>query len=325
MTLNLKHPEAKAILTTLLEKADVIVQNLTPGGAARLGLSYEVLHQKYPKLIVCDISGYGSGGPFGDKKAYDLLIQGESGFLSITGNGVDYAKAGNSIADISAGMYAYSNILAALLERSKTSKGKWIDISMLECMVEWMGYPLYYAFEGSDPPPRTGATHATIYPYGPFVAGDGGVVMFGLQNDREWASFCEKVLQRPELGNDPRFMSNASRAASRDKLQPILSEVFLALTAAQLVDRLDRAQIANARVNTMSEVWTHPQLKMRNRWFEVQTPIGPVPTLLPPGVSSTVDISMDEVPDLGADTDTILTELGYHPIKISQLHRDGVI
>jgi itaconate CoA-transferase len=325
MTLNMKHPEAKQILANLLGKADVIVQNLAPGSAARLGLSYQTLHKRHPKLIVCDISGYGSGGPFGDRKAYDLLIQAESGFLSITGNGTDYAKAGNSIADISAGMYAFSSILAALLERNKTSKGKQIDISMLECMAEWMGYPLYYTFEGGEPPPRTGATHATIYPYGPFVVGDGGVVMFGLQNDREWTAFCEKVLERPELGKDPRFISNASRAATRDELQPTLVQVFAKLTTQQALGRLDSAKIANARVNSMSDVWAHPQLKMRGRWSNTKTPVGTVPALLPPGISDPTEVCMGEVPDLGAHTDAIMNELGYDRAQISQLHRNGVL
>src|SRR5450756_1657851 len=198
LTLDVKHDEAGSILTKLLKNADVLVQNLAPGAAARLGLSFDALKEKCPKLIVCDISGYGAYGPYRDKKAYDLLIQSEAGFLSITGSPDEPAKAGCSIADIAAGMYAYSNILAALIQRGRTGTGCRIDVSMLESMVEWMSYPMYYAFDGASPPPRAGASHATIYPYGPFTAGDGRTVMLGLQNEREWQQFCVKVLQRPE-------------------------------------------------------------------------------------------------------------------------------
>src|SRR5690349_11133029 len=214
LTLDVKHPEGQAILKRLIiEHADVVVQNLAPGAAARLGLSHAVLARDKPSIIVCDISGYGGDGPYRDKKAYDLLIQSESGFLSVTGTPDDPAKAGCSIADIAAGMYAYTNILAALLERGKTGVGCRIDVSMLESMVEWMGYPLYYAFDGATPPPRAGAAHATIYPYGPFAAGDGKTVMLGLQNEREWAAFCTRVLREPELATDERFASNSRRVA----------------------------------------------------------------------------------------------------------------
>jgi itaconate CoA-transferase len=215
LTLDVKHPEATAILAALVGRADVLVQNLAPGAAARLGLSYEALSARHPRLVACDISGYGADGPYRDKKAYDLLIQSESGFLSVTGQPDDPAKAGCSIADIAAGMYAYSNILAALLERATTGRGRAIDVSMLESMVEWMTYPLYYAFDGGEPPPRAGAAHATIYPYGPFAAGDGRIVMLGLQNEREWAVFCAEVLRQPALATDARFASNSRRSPRR--------------------------------------------------------------------------------------------------------------
>ena len=225
LSLDVKHPEAHKVLEKLLEEADVLVQNLAPGAAARLGLSFQALHEKHPQLIVCDISGYGDDpekpGPYRDKKAYDLLIQSESGFLSVTGSQDGPAKAGCSIADIAAGMYAYSSILAALLQRGKTGKGSRIDVSMLESMVEWMSYPLYYAFDGATPPPRAGAAHATIYPYGPFPAGDGKTVMLGLQNEREWAAFCKLVLQQSELATDERFASNSRRVANRQVLRDI--------------------------------------------------------------------------------------------------------
>ncbi|MBP8007026.1 MAG: CoA transferase, partial [Burkholderiales bacterium] len=246
LTLDVKHAQAPAILDRLLAKADVLVQNLAPGAAARLGLSYEALSGNYPRLIVCDISGYGADGPYRDKKAYDLLIQSESGFVSITGTPDEPSKAGCSIADIAAGMYAYTNILAALIERGRTGKGKGIDVSMLESMVEWMGYPLYYAFDGAEPPPRAGAAHATIYPYGPFPTGDARIVMLGLQNEREWQVFCAKVLMQPALAADPRFDSNARRTAARDELKRLIVAAFASLTAEEVVKRLDDAQIANA-------------------------------------------------------------------------------
>ena len=325
LTLDLKHPEAREVLAQLLQGADVLVQNLAPGAAARLGLSFEALHQRHPQLVVCDISGYGSDGPYRDKKAYDLLIQSESGFLSITGSPDEPAKAGCSIADIAAGMYAYSSILAALIQRGKTGKGSRIDVSMLESMVEWMGYPLYYAYDGATPPPRAGAAHATIYPYGPFPAGDGKTVMLGLQNEREWGAFCTMVLQRPELATDERFASNSRRVANRQALRALIDEVFLTLDAEALIARLEEAQIANARMNDMHGVWQHPQLKARRRWTEVDTPAGPAPALLPPGTGEAFAPRMDAVPALGEHTENILCALGWSSERIQQLKRDGAI
>ena len=325
LTLDVKHAEAPAILDRLLAKADVLVQNLAPGAAARLGLSYEALRGRHPRLIVCDISGYGADGPYRDKKAYDLLIQSESGFVSITGTPDEPAKAGCSIADIAAGMYAYSNILAALIERGRTGQGKGIDVSMLESMTEWMGYPLYYAFDGAEPPPRAGAAHATIYPYGPFPTGDGKTVMLGLQNEREWQVFCAKVLEQPGLATDPRFDSNARRTASRDELKRLIVAAFASLAAEEVVKRLDDAQIANARVNTMADVWEHPQLKARHRWVEVATPAGPIPALLPPGAPDAAHARMDAVPALGQHTRALLAELGYGADDIARLEKEKAI
>ena len=320
LTLDVKHPEARKILLRLIEEeADVLVQNLAPGAAARLGLSYEALAPAKPALIVCDISGYGNDGPYRDKKAYDLLIQSESGLVSTTGTEAEPSKAGPSIADIAAGMYAYSSILAALLQRQKTGRGQHIDISMLESLVEWMSYPLYYAFEGAAPPARAGASHATIYPYGPFPAGDGKVVMLGLQNEREWAAFCAKVLLAPTLAKDPRFDTNSKRSAARAELRTLIIETFTSLTAEQVIARLEDAQIANAQVNDMHAVWAHPQLRARNRWREVDTPAGRVPALLPPGSWEDGAPRMDPVPALGAHTDAILTALGYSPERIGEL------
>ena len=319
LTLDVKHAEAPAILDRLLAKADVLVQNLAPGAAARLGLSYEALCGRYPRLVVCDISGYGANGPYRDKKAYDLLIQSESGFVSITGTPDEPSKAGLSIADIAAGMYAYSNILAALMQRRIDGQGRRIDISMLEAMSEWMGYPLYYAFDGAPPPPRAGAAHATIYPYGPFPTGDGKTVMLGLQNEREWQQFCEKVLQQPALAQDPRFVGNAKRSAQREPLRALIVEAFATLTAEQVSARLEAAQIASAEVRDMAGLWAHPQLAARGRWREVDTSAGPVPTLLPPGSWDDGDPRLDAVPALGQHTDAILAELGLDAAAIHAL------
>ena len=319
LALDVKQPQAQAALLQLLKTADVLVQNLAPGAAARMGLSYEALKARNPQLIVCDISGYGADGPYRDKKAYDLLIQSEAGFLSVTGTPETPSKSGISVADIAAGMYAYTNVLSALLLRAKTGEGSHIDVSMLEAMGEWMGYPMYYAYDGAPPPPRTGASHASIYPYGPFMAGDGATVMLGLQNEREWKAFCEAVLLRPEVAADARFDSNAQRNAHRAELQALILEIFASLTATQVVERLDQAGIANARVNGMADLWDHPQLKARERWRTVATPAGAVPALLPPGVNSAFGYRMDAVPAVGQHNAAILAGLGWTTEQINAL------
>ena len=325
LTLDLKQDEALDALKALLVKSDVLVQNLAPGAAARMGLSFEELSQAHPQLIVCDISGYGGDGPYRDKKAYDLLIQSEAGMLSITGTPDEPSKAGNSMADIAAGMYAYTSIMAALLQRHKTGKGSHIDVSMLESLGEWMGYPLYYAFDGAPPPPRTAAAHASIYPYGPFQAGDGGTVMLGLQNEREWKLFCEGVLEDPALATDPRFDSNARRNENRVPLKAIILASFAALDTAQVVARLDQAQIANARMNSMAEVWAHPQLKARGRWQSVASPAGDIPALLPPGRNNSFDYRMDAIPAVGQHTEAILRELGHGDETIARMRTASAI
>jgi itaconate CoA-transferase len=325
LTLDLKQPAALAVLKQLLETADVLVQNLAPGAAARLGLGFDELSKTLPKLIVCDISGYGDDGPYRDKKAYDLLIQSEAGFLSVTGTPDNPSKAGNSIADIAAGMYAYSSVLAALLQRGKTGKGSHIDVSMLESLAEWMGYPMYYAYGYATPPPRSAASHATIYPYGPFAAGDGGTVMLGLQNEREWLVFCEVVLAQPALAKDPRFDSNFRRNEHREELQAIILQAFASMTTAQVSSKLDEAQIANARMNDMAGLWAHPQLKARDRWRDVGTPVGDIPALLPPGRISSFDYRMDPIPAVGQHTRAILRELGQGEAGIAALQQAGAI
>jgi len=325
LALDLKQPAALAVLEELVAGADVLVQNLAPGASARMGLGWDALSAKHPRLIVCDISGYGEDGPYRDKKAYDLLIQSEAGFLSVTGTPESPSKAGNSVADIAAGMYAYTSILAALLQRGKTGRGSHIDVSMLESLAEWMSYPLYYAFDGAPPPPRTAASHASIYPYGPFEAGDGGTVMLGLQNEREWKVFCEVVLKDGSIATDVRFDSNARRNEHRDALKAIILGVFSAMTTQQVLQRLDEAQIANARMNDMAGLWAHPQLAARDRWRQVGSPVGDIPAMLPPGRIDSFEYRMDAIPAVGQHTEAILRELGRGDAQISALKDSGSI
>ncbi|GAB3673699.1 CaiB/BaiF CoA transferase family protein [Salinisphaera aquimarina] len=327
LTLNIKHDEAMSILDKLLAEADVLVQNLAPGAATRLGLSFDDLQERFPQLIVCNISGYGETGPYTHKKAYDLLIQSEGGVLSTTGGASDedMAKVGCSIADIAAGMYAQNSIMAALIQRGKTGRGTSIDVSMLETIVEWMGYPMYYAFEGQAQPPRAGASHSTIYPYGPFTTGDGQSVMLGLQNEREWGAFCETVLEQPALATDERFATNSDRSAHRTELRGLIHEAFADLSADQAIARLDTAGIANAHVNDMAGVWNHPQLAARDRWRSIGSPEGELPALLPPAVNRNFEPRMDPVPALGEHTRAILAELDYDDTTIDRLHDAGAV
>jgi itaconate CoA-transferase len=325
LTLDLKHPEAVQIVHQLLEGADVFIQNLAPGATERLGLGSEELAHRYPRLIVCAISGYGSSGPYRDKKAYDLLVQCETGLVSVTGTPETPSKVGISIADIAAGMYAFTGILTALYQRERTSKGTVLEVSLFEALGEWMGYPAYFAAYGGTPPPRTGASHATIAPYGPFRVGDGKQVNLGLQNEREWALFCAVVLEQPEIAADPRFDSNAKRVANREALHAMIDTVFSQLTIDQVIARLDRAQIANARMNSMQEFWEHPQLQARKRWREVGSPVGSLMALLPPITMRDVEPRMDRIPALGQQTEQILRSLGYQDEQISRLRAERVI
>jgi itaconate CoA-transferase len=325
ITLDLKASEGLEVLDRLVRSADVMIQNLAPGAAARLGASYESLAAKNPSIILCEISGYGEDGPYSDKKAYDLLVQSEAGLLSVTGTPDDVVKAGISIADIAAGMYAYSSILAALYDRARTGRGRRIEISMLEALAEWMGFPLYYTYGGQAPPPRSGASHATIYPYGPFKCGDGRTVMLGLQNEPEWAAFCDKVLERPALKDDPRFQSPVLRATNRTVLQPVIDAVFAQLTAAAVVERLDAAGIGNATVNEMRDVWAHPQFAARDRWREMGSPAGRLPTLRLPGSWTDEEAPVGAVPAVGEHTDLVLADLGYSRDEIARLRAQRIV
>ncbi|MBX9391280.1 CaiB/BaiF CoA transferase family protein [Streptomonospora nanhaiensis] len=323
LTLDFKDPRGLAVLRRLLAGADVFVQNLAPGAAARAGLGAAELRAADPRLVVCDISGYGSPGPYETMKAYDLMVQSESGLLSVTGTGEDMAKVGISVSDIAAGMYAYSSILAALLERARTGVGAHLDVSMLEATVEWMGFPLYYTYEGAEPPPRAGAAHATIYPYGPFTARDETVVMMAVQNEREWRAFCARFLERPGLAEDPDYASNAARNANREALGAVISARFAELSGDEATALLAAIPVAYARVNGLADVWRHPQLAARGRWYEVDTPAGRVPALAPPGVAGAP--RMDPVPALGEHTDAILGELGLPAEEVADLRAEGVV
>lgn len=325
MTLDIKHQRAKPVLDKLVERADVLVQNIIPGAFERLGFSTSALRSDYPRLIICDISGYGMNGPYRDKKAYDLMVQAEAGLLSVTGSPEEMARSGISVADISAGMYAYCNILAALIQRSRTGQGCQIDLSMMESLTEWMGNPLYYGYQGAPQAERSGASHPSIYPYGPFGTGDGKTVLLGIQNEREWVSFCNDVLKTPEIAGDDRFNTNNRRSSNRRQLKSVIENIFEPMSAAEVIGLLDQAGIANAAVNNIADVWEHPQLASRNRWSRAGSPAGNIPALLPPGINDSFDYRMDPVPALGEHTDAILAELGFSEHDISLLHEEEVI
>jgi crotonobetainyl-CoA:carnitine CoA-transferase CaiB-like acyl-CoA transferase len=325
LTLDLKRPEALDVLRRLVSRADVFLHNLAPGAMGRLGFGAATLREEHPRLVVCEISGYGTSGPYRDKKAYDLLVQSEAGLVSITGTPETPSKVGISIADIAAGMYAFSSILAALVRRAKTGTGALLDISMLDALSEWMGYPAYYAGYGGTPLPRTGARHAAIAPYGPYVAGDGHVVYLGLQNEREWARFCADVLDRPALVSDPRFSSNALRVEHHDELEKIIVGAFADKTAQRVVDKLEAAQIANARMNTVDEFLEHPQLAARGKWQQVDSPVGPLRALVPPYGFDDVEPKMGRIPALGEHTGKILGELGFDADTIARWRGEGIV
>ena len=325
LALDVKHPAAARILEKLLARADVFVQNLAPGAVERLGLGAEALRARHPRLVWCGISGYGPSGPYAGKKAYDLLVQCEAGLLSVTGTADAPSKAGIPVADIAAGMYAFSSILAALLRRARTGEGATLDITMFEALGEWMGFPAYFTAYGGAAPPRSGAHHATIVPYGPFRAGDGGSVFLSVQNAREFTRFCEIVLADAALATDPRFATSPARFANRAALHTEIERVFSTLSAEQVVERLEAADIANARLNGMNEFWRHPQLAARSRWAEVASPGGTIDALKPPFNLSEFEPRMDPIPALGEHTRPLLAELGYTSAEMDDLAASGAI
>jgi itaconate CoA-transferase len=323
LTLDLKRDEARDVLARLLARADVFVQNLAPGAADRLGLGAAELRTSYPTLIACGLSGYGTTGPYANKKAYDLLAQSEVGLVSITGTEDTPSKVGLSIADIAGGMYVYAGVLTALLQRARTGEGTAFEVSLFEALGEWMSYAMYYSM-GGTPPPRTGASHATIAPYGPYNTRDGQAI-FGIHNNREWATFARDVLKRPGLADDPRFAGNHQRVANRVAMDAEIHAAFADLSTAEVIARLDAAQIANASMNTLRQFIEHPQLKARDAWRDVSSSAGPIPALVPPVRMEGVEPVMGAIPALGEHTDAILTELGYSESAVAKLRTEGVI
>jgi itaconate CoA-transferase len=325
LSLDAKHPEAQQILRRLIGRADVFVQNLAPGAADRLGLGAADLRARQPRLVWCGISGYGPSGPYAEKKAYDLLVQCEAGLLSVTGTPDAASKAGIPVADIAAGMYAFSAILAALLRRERTGEGATLDITMFEALGEWMGFPSYFTAYGGSPPPRSGAYHATIVPYGPFPAGDGGTVFLSVQNEREFARFCEGVLGNESLKDDARFSSGPARLQHRSALHAEIERAFSKMDSQQVIDKLEAADIANARLNTMQEFWRHPQLAARKRWARVGSPAGELDALKPPFNLDGLEPRMDPIPAVGEHTRAVLGELGYSAAEIDRLAADRAV
>jgi len=325
LALDLKTPEGKEVFLRLLERADVLVQNLAPGALERLGFPPEALIERFPRMIICSISGYGRTGPYRERKAYDLLIQAESGLLSITGTQEAPAKVGISIADIAAGMYAFAGVLAALYRRARTGRGCHFEVSMLEALGEWMGYPMYYTAYTGEAPPRTGAHHATIAPYGPFPCGDGRLLFLAIQNDREWTRFCEQILERPELAQDPRFATNPDRVQNRESLEVNIREALRHFTFEVAAARLEEAGIAFGEMRTVKGFLEHPQLQARERWRRVSSPAGELLALLPPLVLEGEEPLLGPIPEVGAHTEKLLQELGYSPEAITRMETRGII
>lgn len=325
LTLDLKHSEAAAVLEALVARADVFVQNLAPGASDRLGTSADVLRRRDPRLIVCTISGYGTSGPYAKRKAYDLLVQNEVGLVSITGTDETPSKVGISVADIAAGMYAYSGILTALLTRTESGRGASVDVSLFDALGEWMGAPAYYAAYGDAAPARTGSAHATIAPYELFASRDGVEVCLGIQNTREWTRFCADVLRQPALADDPRFRTNPLRVQHRDALHGVVAGVFRELDARDVVARLESAGIAYARRNSIGDFVNHAQLTERDRWRDIESSAGRLRAMLPPVDIDGLEPVMGAVPALGEHTGTILREIGVDAATVERFRREGVV
>jgi len=325
LALDVKHPRANEVLRRLVAKADVFVQNLAPGAADRLGLGAAELRARHPRLIWCGISGYGPAGPYADKRAYDLLVQCEAGLLSVTGTPEQPSKAGIPVADIAAGMYAMSSILAALYRRQAEGVGATLDITMFESLGEWMGFPAHFTGYGGTAPPRSGAHHATIVPYGPFKVGDGGTVFLSIQNEREFGRFCDAVLLNPALKGDPRFSSGPARVKNRDAMHAEIEDAFSRKTSEEIIRLLESAGVANAKLNSVQEFWDHPQLKARDRWREVGSPAGPIKATKPPFNLDGFEPRMDALPALGAHSAAILAELGFDPVDIEKMKSENII
>lgn len=325
LTLDVKSDAGRQIVEELLGSADVFVQNLAPGAAARLGLGAAALAERFPRLIVCDISGYGNTGPWADRKAYDMLVQCETGVVSLTGTEETPSRVGVSIADIAAGMYAYTGILTALYRRATTGEVSSVEVSLFEALAEWMGSPAYYTRYGGAEPPRVGAAHATIAPYGAFPTADGAVAVLAVQNEREWASFCDIVLGDGAIASDERFVTNSARVANRGELDALVAKRLLQLDVARAAELLDRANIANARLRSVGDFLDHPSLAGRDRWRTVDSPGGPIEALLPPANLSSVTPRMGAIPALGEHTDAILEELGRDAAAIARLRAQHTI
>ena len=324
LTLDLKRPEAMRVIERLLENADVFLQNLAPGAIDRLGLGADALRRRYPRLIICNLSGYGTSGPYADKKAYDLIIQSEVGMLAVTGTQDTPSKVGVSIADISAGMYAYSGILTALLARKDSGEGTVVDVALIDTLGEWMSYAAYYTQYGGTQPPRSGASHATIAPYGSYRTCDGAIII-AVHNKVEWTEFCSRVLQQPALAEDPRFQTNVLRVRHREALTEAIEAALMHLPSAEVLRRLETASIANARVNSIGEYLQHPQLAARDCWREIESPSGPIRALVPPVRLQDVEPAMGAVPALGQHSRAILEQLQFDRDTIARWARDGVI
>lgn len=325
IALDLKDPRGLDVVGRLVAGADVFVQNLAQGAAARLGLDAATLCAAHPRLVAVDVSGYGASGPYAGKRAYDMLVQCEAGLVSVTGTPQQPVKAGIPAADIAAGMYAFSGVLAALVRRGTTGRGGPVQVSMLDALAEWMGHPLHHTLHGGTPPERTGLAHAVIAPYDAYPTGDGGRVLLSVQNDREWRRLAEQVIGRPELGSDPAFATNAARAANRARTDELVATALGSVGADEAVARLEAAGIACARLRDLSELAEHPQLAARERWREVGSPVGPLRALLPPiTLPGGDEARMGDVPALGQHTDALLRAVGMTDAETAALRRDGV-